>query len=521
MRIRHLSRLLRLLTSWRQSLGIFACASLLMACSGGGGGGENNAPPASTSVGNGFPIGVFASVPLNLINGGLRLHSDSSLVSAVASGERALAIALFNLDALFAPLAPQHASCYGPAINYLEHDDGSPGNTGTLAAGGVAMWRDLDGARPCGVAEADAALTSVTDPIQQSLLLGAALRRVVKLTGSGALPDPNTQRELTSAFTSSIAGWPSNVSVQLASVAANTDASVYTYRLALVRGAGSDLETMEISILHTPNDTSERFAGVVRITRGYLSTNAEVGCVDTLDNASGRFKVSDVRTLGYNRFDQFLSVRVRAGHYCGANLDASGDAFGTWVTTTPSGELDHTVALSGNVRASVNGWRRHLVRFSADIDLNTSTTEYLWGWQANASDTASRLFAVHVGTDTSGTYARLFHAFGDSLIDTEGALLGMHCNWNGPNPSGTLTTAFQRQVMTLNGGSWQLQQSDIAYGPTNNCQASPAMSYDTTGHGTMSTGTGAGSDRLARPTNGRTDVQAEIVEQGFWMPLLF
>lgn len=493
----------------------------LTGCSGGGGGSDSSAPATSVQLGNGFPIGVFASVPMSTNGGQLSVTQDSGLVSALANGERQLDIGLFDLAALFAPLTLQHANCYGPSVSYVSHDDGTPGEAGVLAQGGVGIWQDLESARPCGVAEAETLLSPVTSPLQQSLLLGAALRRIVKLTGSGALPDPSTTRDLTSSFTTSISGWPSTITVRSATVQANSDASVYAYRIALVRGTGSDSEVIEISIVHTPNDTTERFAGVVRLTRGYLTTNSEIGCADMVDSLTGRYRVTDVRTLGYNRFDQFLSLRFRAAHYCGRDGGDGNDHFGAWVSATQSGELDHTVALSGNTRLNKSGWRRNLIRFSSDVDLSNLKSEHLWGWQISPADSASRLFATHIEPSSSGVSATLFHAFGDNLIDSDGVLLGMYCNWNGPNPSGLIATAFQRQTMRLNGGSWGLLQSDIAYGPTNNCQASTNMSYDATGLGTLTAGTGATSDRLARPTNGRTDVQSEIIEQGFWMPLLF
>lgn len=515
----------RLLWPWQalRQVATMCAPLMLLACGGGGGGGDSQSgtPAAVMLPGNGFPIGVTATTALGLSGGQLVSGADSALPASIANGERSLHINVFDLAALFQAWRQQGAPCYGPAVAYTNHDDGTPGNTGTLAAGGVGMWRDTEQGVPCAAAQATSQLPPLTQALQQALMLSAALRRVLALNGSGALPDPGTTRDVRGPFVSAISGWPASVLVPVASVQANGDASVYRYRLVLQQGSGAQAETIEISLLHTPNDTSTRFAGVLRLIRGYLSSDASLGCSDTVDLTTGRYKVSDVRTLGYNRFDNFLSLRARAAHYCGADLDVSADHFGNWVTPSGSGELDHTQALSGATRGQRNGWRAHLLRYSADIDLNNQNGDFLWGWQAAPAETTSRFFALHVDNTAASPTALAFHAFGDTLLDSDGVLVGMYCNWNGPNPSGTPQAAFQRQTLRLSGGAWQLQQSDIAYGPTNNCQASTAMRFDSTGLGTLNDGLGAASDRLARPSGGRTDVQSEITEQGYWMPLLF
>ena len=59
--------------------------------------------------------------------------------------------------------------------------------------------------------------------------------------------------------------------------------------------------------------------------------------------------------------------------------------------------MDTTVALGpSGLRNGTRGWRRELVRYSADVDLNTGLGDHLHGWQITPQDDRSRLFLAHL-----------------------------------------------------------------------------------------------------------------------------
>lgn len=497
---------------------------LLSGCGGGGGGGGGDAASAPTvsSSGTGFPLGVSVASPLAVLGTTLSLNSQSDLVRAVAQGLATLNSSQINANRLFQDTRLLSALCYGPSVNYESHDDGAPGNTGTLNGGGVAMWRsqNADG-QPCAVAQLNTQLGPVTEQMQQAMLLSAALRDVVTSSGTTRLPDPGTTLDLRSAFTDRVQALLSGVSIDTATVSAADDASLYTYRLVLRRGTGNSAESLEISTIHTPNDNAHRFAGVTRLTHGHLSTRYGYGCTDAVDGTSNLYRVSQVTTLGYNRYDDQISTRLRAAHYCGTATPSSSSHFDEIAASVESGELNPAVVLTSNIQSGVKGWRRDLIRFSSDWNLSSGTADHLHGWQILPQDGAGRLFAVHQSRTGASTATAIYHAFGADLAGSDGTLLGMYCNWNGPNPGGrVLVSAFQRQDLTLTGGAWRLESEALAYGPTHTCQASTSMRF-VDGTGALVAGRGADSDELDRPTGLRTDVQSEIVERGYWPPLLF
>ncbi|MCC7545401.1 MAG: hypothetical protein IT506_07920 [Aquabacterium sp.] len=510
------------------TLGV-ACAALLASCGGGGGGGGGSSAPAVVySVGNAFPLGVSTHSPTALISGTMALSSSSSLVSAVAEGQQGLDNAMVNASGLFDPGLLSHARCYGPTVAFTNHDD-QPGTDGTLAAGDVGIWRAVDstasGAPACSVSELNTQLDAITAQTRQGMLLMAALRRAAAVTGTNRLPDPGVTLDLRSDMSSQLSSLLPGVTVQSATIVAAGDASQYTYRMVLRQGSGTSAESLEVVLLHTPNDTSYRFAGVLRLTHSRLSNAASYGCSDVIDNGTGLYKVAHVTSLGYNRYDDALSTRLRSGQYCGGpSSSGSGSHFQDVVTPTESGELNPMIALSNSgARSGVKGWRRELLRYSADVNLSSLVGDHLHAWQATPVDGKSRIFLVH--TDLSGgtRTAQAFHAFGDDFSTSDGTLLGMYCNWSGPGASHASTTAaFQSQSLTLTAGTWAITQSAIQYAPTNSCAATSGMNFDANGDTTLASGEGASTaSGLDAPTGGRTDVQSEVIERGYWAPTLF
>lgn len=529
-------------------------SALLSACGGGGGGGGAseaagvpNAGMTTATSAWAFPLGMSVGSPAELaassevIAGGLGVDdiglrttmstqqaARSSQADAVARGRLSLSgSGLVDVDALFDTSARSHAPCYGPSVLYANHDNAT-GTNGAMPAGSVAMWRDTDTSggttQACATAELAAQTQGLSQQAHQAVLLMAALRQMMAADGSVQMPSPGTSIDLRNRATNLLSAVLGEASVQGASVALNADGSEYTYRLQLGRGSGSAAQTLEISVLHTPADTDTRYAGTLRLALSYQSTDAAIGCTDQMD--SGRYKVARLLSLGYNRQDQWLSLRLRAGQYCG-NPSSSTDQFGELAATAMSGELDPAVYVAGSVRGGTLGWRQGFVRMANDLLMSAQTSDFVYAWQDAPLGGLShaRLFAGH-GTLDSSTQTRtlaLFHGFTDDITRTDGTMRGMVCNWSGPGSTKTMQAAYQAQSLSLGSSAtaWSLGSSRIRHAPTNSCSASNAMSFDLDGQNGVGSQEGAGfASELATPSGGAIDVQDDLNRQGFLSPVL-
>lgn len=531
-------------------------AGLLHACGGGGGGGGTGSEAAGVPNAGGaaptstwpFPFGMSVASPTALapasdvIPGALGIDDLglnttqttqqavlSSQADAMATGRLSLSgSALLDVGTLFDTSARSHATCYGQSVAYTHHDDAT-GTSGTLPVGEAAIWRATDDSgapQACAVAEVSAQSQALSAQAHQATLLLAAMRDQIANNSQNnvALPTAGTTTDVTSLASNLLTPQLPGVSIPAASVTLNAGGSEYTYRLLLTRGSGTSAQSLEISLLHTPADTDAHYAGTLRMALAYLSPDASIGCTDQVDSSSGRYKVARLMSVGYNRQDQWLSLRLRAGQYCGK--PSSSNQFDELAATAMSGELDPAVYLPGHVRGTTLGWRQGFIRMGNDVLVSAQTSDFILAWQDQPLNGTShaRLFAGHSSLDTNAQTRTLalFHGYTNDISNTDGTMLGMACNWNGPGSTKALHNAYQYQAVSLghSATSWSLSTSNIAYAPTNSCQSSSAMSFDANGDGVLDSAEGQSfNSGLAVPT-GSNDVQDELQQQGFLAPVL-
>ncbi len=469
--------------TWR---GALALCLLLSACGGGGGGGGTGDATASVSYATtafAFPLGVSWAAPTELARNadvtpgatGITLVNTSAVsvpaaavrasqVDAIATGRVALSTSgWLQPAALFDTTGEAHASCWSPAVAYARHDDAS--SSGTLAAGEVSLWADAaagDANSACAVAEVNTRLGSLAAQAHQASLLLSALRW--RLAGDGALGmPPNGQR------------------IDLSALASN-------------------------------------------LFQGQLG-DASVGCSDERD-ANGRYKVARLLTLGYNRLNEWQSLRARSGLYCGNGSTLSPNQVEDLASLTLSGELDPAIALSGSSRSGVAGWRREFLRAGSDHLVSTHSGDFILAWQTLPQGGAghAHLIAGHSTLDTSSGQRNLSLAAGhtDDITTSDGTLQGLVCNLNGPGAVGTVTPKLQWQTATLasNATAWLRTASQRRYAPTNSCAASNTMAFDLNGDGTLAANEGASTSAdLLAPGSG-LDPQDELAQRGFFAPVL-
>jgi hypothetical protein len=525
--------------------------SLLLGACGGGGGGDNGdatssgvstsavafpfgmswAPATALVATTDVPTGALGVSDLNLGSALSPAQAQASAqADAVAHGRVGLsASGWLHPEALFDTTLDDHASCWRPQVSYASHDD-STGSSGTLVGDELALWADHEGsdpsAPPCATAEVQTRLASLGGQAHQAMLLLSALRQELARNGGVGLPGPGQRSDLTARGASLFQGLLGDASVVAASVSVSDEGSELSYRLRLTRGSGTSAQVLEMALLHTPADTDTRYAGTLQLALSYLSGDNTLGCSDQRD-AAGRYKLARLLTLGYNRQDEWMSLRARSGLYCGNGSTMSADQINDLASLTLSGELDPAIYLSGSTRGPVAGWRRHFLRWGSDHLVSAQSSDFLLAWQAqpHAGAGHARLLAGHASVDTSAGSRSVLLASGhtDDISITDGTLKGLICNVNGPGAQGTIHAAFQMQQAHLGRSDtgWILSQSHHRIAPTNSCQASATMRFDLNGDGSLGATEGAGTTAdLVTPSQADLDAQDELNLRGFLPPVL-
>jgi hypothetical protein len=452
----------------------------------------------------------------------------SARVDAVANGRITLAASGWvNTSVLFDTTLAADASCWSPAVAYTHHDDDA--STGTLAAGEVGLWKDQDPTDPqgaCAATQVSTRLASVSGQAQQALLLLAALRWRVASDSALGMPNTGQSTDLTATAGSLLQGVLPGISVSAASVSVSDDGSQQRYRIVLTQGSGASAQSLELALEHTPADTDTHYAGALQVAHSYLSSDGSLGCSDQRDGA-GRYKLARLLTVGYNRQDEWLSLRARSGLYCGNGSAMSASQVADLGSLTLSGELDPAVYLSGSTRNGISGWRRHFLRWSSDHLMSAQTSDFMLAWQdlPQAGAGHARLLAGHATLNTSTATRSLMLASGhtDDISVTDGALLGIVCNVRGPGANATVHVGFQWQQANLGpaASGWQLGSSQRRYAPTNACAASANMRFDADGDGVLGATEGMSTTPdLATPSQYGLDAQDELNVRGFQSPVL-
>jgi hypothetical protein len=473
------------------------------------------------------PISTASAAPADE----LELKALAASVERVLAGDPLLRWSdVLDLDRLFT--AGGNANCYGPSLAYAHHENAGGGSdSGTFPGGDLGLWLEYEsGAQPCVAAQLNRRIDGVKGKTQQGLLLMAALRRSVEASATLLMPEPSATTDVTAEFEAKLHADPKFASVDVRSATISRDAagSTYTYRVVFDKGGvGAATKFGEIVMVHTPGSSDTSYQGVMRVAAFSLNGDADFGCSDAKDSVSNLFQVADVSTVNYRRADSKLAFSSRSGNYCGHPSSAASTGYASEVAAfTGAGELDPLVKLTSSTRGSSTGWRGNFARFAGDYDLDTVEGDFLYAWQAGPLDSNARSLALDASYNSVTQTRTLqgFFGFAGEISTSNGALLGMICNWAGPGNSHTPEAKFQSQSATLGAGATNFVipsgGSKLGYAPTNSC-SSTTTEFDKNADQTLALGEGAGTlSELDVPSSGRS-VQQEIESRGFMLPSLY
>jgi hypothetical protein len=101
----------------------------------------------------------------------------------------------------------------------------------------------------------------------------------------------------------------------------------------------------------------------------------------------------------------------------------------------------------------------------------------LYAWQAGYGDRKTRTFNIATTTASSTTTGIAYFGFGPeiSVSTNRGTIEKMICNWSqSPTNDALAPTEAQKQTMTLTGGRFVADASNITYDPNNSCESADA-----------------------------------------------
>ncbi len=372
---------------------------------------------------------------------------------------------------------PVNANCYGPAVSYEGHPDGTPANS-TFPTGDLGLWTTTEN-KPgntngwaCASAQLDARMDGVSMRVNTGLMTLASLINVANSAGKsapsvGATLDLKT--EMNTAFNPDITFTTANVS--------QPSSGTYSYKVEFTFKDGSATRNAEMNLTHTPGSSKTVYYGLLTYAVSRGNTDLQ-NCAGKPNGGSDG--TVDVGSLKYTRTSSTAMTLVhREGNHCGAGtatpLTTSYATFGT------DGQLDPAGKWSGT-----KGWANNFNRFGADYNPTTMKGNYAFGWQAGMGDNNTRIFNIGLNYDsaTERRDGEAFFGFGDDISTSNGAIKGFICNWAGPGNTKSLVDYAQRQNIAFDDatGKWlptNNASSDITYAPTNNCiSAGGAFYYD-------------------------------------------
>lgn len=406
------------------------------------------------------------------------------------------------------------ANCYGPQVQYSTHDNG--GSSGTLPSGDVGMWLSTETDNtPCSVAQLNRLMEPVKSRANGSFMLGAKLAALA--LANGGMPASNTSKPLSTEFATAISGLlPTGVTLseQLAAVT-NNGSNSYTY---LVRLKFSNNKVIAFKITHNKTSATA-YNGIMQYASSDFTQNA---------SCTGK-KTADAGSLRYNFDGTNLLFSAREAPYCVTNADELTTNFSDYLALDSNGELDPT---KDTRTASSKGWDQQgsgFKRFAVSNTPSTQAGDYLFAWQAGTGDSHSRMFAARLDYNsvTENRDLKAYFGYGDNMSTTTngGKMLGMICNWAGPNNSHSPIQVFQSQSasLTSTATAWTVSAGEkITYAPTNNCNSTSTMRFDVNANNVIASGEGASvNNNLDAPTSTRTTVFSELAFRGFTIPTYY
>ncbi|WCN11835.1 hypothetical protein GV054_01765 [Marinomonas mediterranea] len=382
------------------------------------------------------------------------MEAISTEIEAVSASASAFS-SKFDISHFFTDVGS--AECFGPAVPYANHPDGTAGNSGTLPSGDVGIWTETNGStnEACAAAELNAQMRGAANRTFMSMMSFAGLLAVARLDGVSLPTAGGTPVDLNSSLSSRM---PSSISVTTAQLS-QSSAGVWSYTLEFEytdstppTGATTP-QIIGLRMEHTPGSSSTAYEGVIQYQMDdYYSPSGNC----TADTHGGA-NITHNGSLHYKRNGDNIVTQHRYGNLCGHDQTNFSEA----ITGKTLQHLSPTSA-----------WDNNFSILTAEFDRTDRSGSYAYTWQAGFGDGSSRI--LFVGLNSGGNDGESYYGYGDSVnTSTSGDITGLYCNWAGPGTH-TLHAYAQRQFLSYSSSSNQYElsssaSSNIRYAPTTSC----------------------------------------------------
>jgi hypothetical protein len=346
-------------------------------------------------------------------------------------------------------------SCYGPAIYYQNHIDGSDQTPAFLPSGDLGIWDAADASgEACIAAKMNYEIERAAAYVDTGMAAAAMLVCTANVKGA-EMPGVGDTTDLLDELKDIVdeAG-VENFTPTTATIKRNTP-SVGEKSFTTTLDATIGNAAMSITITHEPMDSDNAtYVGNIQIT-------AKVGAGPTTSLIAVSYEQESASSL---------KIEFRKGD------NASTVESDWWTNGSPSLPTE----------SNRTGYSWGLF----NLDPEDGTGKVAYGWVAGNQSENMRSFIV----DTSGDAGTGYFGYGDSLTNVAADSTRAHwidrmiCNWAGPSNTHTGVSKVQRQTLTRGAdGMFAASASAIAYSPNNTCNGNGTFAWSLTQGGSYTT----------------------------------
>lgn len=395
-----------------------------------------------------------AAAPKNL-DASADFAAKTAVFDAVVAATGTCAISLPTLNGF-----GNKATCYGPEVNYTNHQDGADASPARLPSGDLGFWTATNGSNSeaCAAAQMNSVVSSVSAYIDTAMAL-QAMAICTEKAKSAEVPSEGDTIDMKADLSATIATLTNAPTLTTASVKADSD-DQFTYKFTGTKGGGE----FSITVTHkVKNDDNTKFEGRIY---GYFNVNSK----------------KDAFSVTYTRDGATLNAQAYTGSWNSATNVAS--------IFASNGDL----VLSDNGQGNIN---QHIFNINKDSgEMNVSS-----GWQAGDQDSHKRVLHGYTKVSSGVLGGCGFFSYGPdfqaTLANNTNAISGFICNWAGPANQNHSTQATnnagkaQKQCFSQNASTGVFEEVTakraIMYAPTNSCNDTSSMTWTP-----MATGTADG-----------------------------
>lgn len=325
---------------------------------------------------------------------------------------------------------PTPPECYGPAINYTNHPDGSPAS-GQLPIRDVGFWSLNEGTEACAAAQMNYLISAVSTRVDTMISMFNNMVCVGKKAGL-VLPDVSATTDFKSALGTKSTMTGITVNTATIERLANDSDGNAVYKSTVSITMGTHTGTAILKHIKTGSDT---YKGKLSMTMSNDSAVSMGGGDNCTGSAAGTLHAGVVSYVKNSATSMVYEMNF--AEFCSA-------------TASPL-DSNNNISRTDTFNATTNpdGWGNdwNYALFSLNPSNGTGTVAY--AWQAGFGDGRTRVLDATVSEAADGSASgTAYYGFGPGVNGSEalGNIQGFACNWAGPN--GKVNTVGQQGSST-------------------------------------------------------------------------